>query len=198
MAISEARKKREIEIAQKLLGNVKIKDNEGDNLSITGELVLFTSHGSNLGTFEVEIVYHEFFGINNSPPHVYLVNKRESWQKGGESHIEDDWRVCLYVPSESKINFRNVDSLVLLIERIASFFAQESLFQDRLAGDKDASWVGPARSHGTPGLAETLVRADKSLVKLRKKDPCPCGSGLRSERCHKMLLNKKYIRAATT
>src|SRR5208283_5972910 len=96
----------------------------------------------------------------NCHPSVYLVSHRDRWKNGGDSHIESDWKLCLFVPGESGIDFSQADSLNDLFAVIHTFLFKQRVYQRRLVrAQLDGSipkWPGEYRSHGIQGMREAI------------------------------------------
>jgi hypothetical protein len=111
------------------------------------------------------------------------VSHRDRWRKGGDTHINTDWSLCLYVPGESGIDFGRADSLNDLFAVAQTFLFKEHLYQQSLVKEEftgvKAVWPGEARAHGTAGIAEAV--GEKGRV--GRNEPCPCGSGKKFKVC---------------
>jgi hypothetical protein len=172
----------EQETARKLLENVETGTNSHGCVFITGALRVFSSHGHEYDAFKVRIVYPPEFPERGRVPSVYLESHRH-WRKEEDTHIEDDWRLCLGVPGESEIDFSKPNSFELLIQCVGDFLFKEYLYQKELANSfltrKRPMWPGPARSHGIDGIREVI----QEWGKWGRNEWCPCGSGKKFKRC---------------
>ena len=175
---------RELAIAQTVLDCVESGVDQDGLAFISGRLELCSAHGSVYETAHIRIVYPPKFPARNQPPSVFLESHHDLWVNVEDSHIEGDWKLCLFVPGESKIRFADEDSLEKLLVVVHSFLIKQRIFQKRLKQSRSygrlAIWPGPARSHGIAGLQE----AARSMGKIRRNAPCPCGSGLKFKKCH--------------
>lgn len=175
---------RELAIAQNALDCVESGVDQDGLAFILGRLELCSTHGSVYETAHIRIVYPPKFPARNQPPSVFLESHHDLWENVEDSHIEGDWKLCLFVPGESKIRFTDEDSLEKLLVVVHSFLIKERIFQKRLKQSRSngslVSWPGPERSHGIAGLREAV----KSMGKIRRNAPCPCGSGLKFKKCH--------------
>jgi SEC-C motif len=151
---------------------------------LRGLVRVLSRHGHEYGAFRVCILYPAKFPERGRLPAVYLESHRQ-WQKGGDSHIEPDRKLCLFVPGEADIDWAQVDSSRKLIASLRVFLFKEHRYQKDLAqwnafhvGQKP-QWLGPARAHGIAGIRE-VVRAQGGW---ERNAPCPCGSGSKYKRC---------------
>ncbi len=90
----------EQEVARETLGGFEAGTDDG-KAYFRGVLDLCSEHGHVYETTRICIVYPLTFPARNQPPSVYLESHRDRWRKGGNSHIESDWKLCLFVPGES-------------------------------------------------------------------------------------------------
>lgn len=175
--------RREQALATKVLANPDVEVANG-RAQIEGSLELVSEHGHIYDTIRIRIVYPSSFPQRNQPPSVYLVSHRDRWLKGPDGHIEDDWKLCLFVPGESGINFARPDSLNQLLGVIHTFLLKERIYQHRMdqaqSQDQVATWPGPERSHGIEGVREAV----RAMGKIGRNAPCPCGSGKKYKHCH--------------
>ncbi|MDP7018823.1 MAG: SEC-C metal-binding domain-containing protein [Pirellulaceae bacterium] len=115
---------------------------------------------------------------------MFLESHRDCWKNSGDSHIESDWRLCLFVPGESGINFADPASLNDLFAVIHTFLFKQRIYQKRLAKTLItgcvAKWPGADRSHGEKGVREAI----QAMGGVGRNNPCPCGSGLKYKKCH--------------
>lgn len=157
---------------------------EGDTVFLAGRMELCSEHGHIYDSVHIRLVYPPTFPHRNQPPSVYLESHRDIWRKGGDSHIESDWKLCLFVPGESRIDFSKDDSLQSLLGTIHTFLLKERIYQRRLllaqATGVTADWPGPDRSHGEQGIREAI----RAMGRIGRNAPCPCGSGLKYKKCH--------------
>lgn len=157
---------------------------EGGTACIRGNLELCSEHGHVYDSVRIRIVYPPRFPFRNQPPSIYLESHRDRWRKGGDSHIEGDWKLCLFVPGESQIDFADGDSILALLGVAHTFLLKQRIYQRRLMRAEleggTAAWPGPDRSHGVKGIREAV----RALGRVGRNEPCPCGSGLKYKRCH--------------
>lgn len=151
---------------------------------IRGLFNIVSMHGHVYETVKLRITYPSTFPTRNQPPSVYLESHHDRWENGGNSHIENDWRLCLFVPCESGINFEEANSLSDLLAVAHTFLFKQRVYQRRLVRSRfDGSkpkWPGEDRSHGIQGIREAV----RETGKIGRNDPCPCGSGKKFKRCH--------------
>ncbi|MBI2806623.1 MAG: SEC-C domain-containing protein [Planctomycetes bacterium] len=151
---------------------------------VRGLFHVVSEHGHVYETVKLRITYPPNFPARNQSPSVYLESHRDSWEKGGDSHIEDDWRLCLFVPGESGIDFGEATSLNDLLAVTHTFLFKQRIFQRRLVRSRldgrKAKWPGEDRSHGLQGIREAVRDAGG----IGRNDPCPCGSGRKFKHCH--------------
>ncbi len=179
---------REQAVAAALLDDVKVGiDSEGAAF-ICGIFGVYSEHGHLYESVKLRIVYPPTFPARNQPPSVYLESHRDRWKKGGDSHIEKDWKLCLFVPGESGIDFSQDDSLDSLFAVIHTFLFKERIYQRRLAraaiDGRIAKWPGEDRSHGIAGMRETI----RDMGGVGRNEPCPCGSGKKFKQCHMTMM----------
>lgn len=115
----------------------------------------------------------------NRPPDVYLISHRETWKNLEDSHIEGDWRLCLFPKGLSYINYSNPDGPLRLLCSVSAFLCRQYIYQKLIIEDPKASWPGKGFDHGAAGLEQAK--------RLRKNfDPgslCFCGSGIELRYC---------------
>ena len=120
----------------------------------------------------------------NQPPSVYLESHHDRWKNTFNSHIESNWKLCLFVPGESGIVFADPASLKDLFAVIHTFLFKQRIYQRRLAKTYitggEAEWPGEDRSHGEEGIREAI----QAIGSVGRNDPCPCGNGLKYKKCH--------------
>lgn len=149
-----------------------------------------SEHGHTYESVRVRIHYPASFPERGQLPTVTLMSHRDRWLRGGDSHLNADWSLCLFVPGESGIDFRRADSLQKLFGVMHTFLFKEHLYQRALKRQavtgEEVVWPGEARSHGLAGIAEAVQ--DKGLV--GRNEPCPCGSGKKFKACHMKLLRR--------
>ncbi|QDV39273.1 SEC-C domain-containing protein [Tautonia plasticadhaerens] len=183
----------EREVARKLLFCARPGVDPRGTAFITGHLSVLSRHGHEYGPFNIRVTYPDRFPDAGLVPSVYLYSHRDRWRNGFDSHIEPDWRLCLFVPGESGIDFAREDSLGELLAVTASFLRKEVIYQRDLAAKvaegPPAVWPGEARSHGTEGIVEA-VRARGSI---RVTEPCPCGSGIAYRDCHLSVVQGAHL-----
>ena len=140
----------------------------------------------------LRIEYPATFPIRNKPPSVYMESHRDRWKNTSNSHIEGNWRLCLFVPGESQINFGAEESLSELFAVIHTFLFKQRIYQKRLAKSyltgEVVKWPGEERSHGDKGILEA-IRASGGVG---RNDPCPCGSGKKYKHCHERRLSGNF------
>lgn len=150
---------------------------------LRGWLELCSEHGHVYESVQVHFLYPPTFPARNQPPSVYLESHRDRWRNGGDSHIESDWRLCVFVPGESGIDFAQDTSLKNLLGILHTFLLKERIYQRRLSWSHMwggiAQWPGPDRSHGLQGIREAI----RDMGGIGRNDPCPCGSGLKFKKC---------------
>lgn len=171
-------------IAAKLLNEFEAYiDGEG-TAHLRGAFSVYSEHGHLYESVRLRIDYPSTFPFRNQSPSVYLESHRDRWKNGRDSHIEPNWRLCLFVPGESGVDFSLSSSLNDLFGITHTFLLKERVYQRRLVreqiSDDIAKWPGKARSHGIEGVREAI--RDMGIV--GRNDPCPCGSGLKFKSCH--------------
>lgn len=176
--------KREQTIASKVLEDFEVGIDSNRTAFIRGTLGVYSEHGHLYESVTLRIEYPQTFPVRNQPPSVYLESHRDRWNNTGSSHIESDWRLCLFVPGESGIDFADPNSLNDLIAVIHTFLSKQRIYQKRLAktviAGGVASWPGEDRSHGEMGIREAI----QAMGGVGRNEPCPCGSGLKYKQCH--------------
>lgn len=181
---------RERALASELLTEVDAGVDDTGKAYIRGLFALYSIYGSLYDSVRLRLVYPPTFPSRNQGPSVYLESHQNRWEKGGDSHIENDWRLCLYVPVESGITFASDSSLRDLFAVVHTFLLKERIYQRRLAHAKilggRAKWPGPDRSHGTEGIREAV----REVGGVGRNSPCPCGSGEKFKQCCKNRLEK--------
>jgi preprotein translocase subunit SecA len=92
------------------------------------------------------------------------------------------------VPGESEIDLESPDALNDVFAVLRTFLFKEIQYQKAHARQEitgePALWLGEARAHGSDGIAEAM----DSMEKVRRNDPCPCGSGKRFKNCHMRIM----------
>jgi hypothetical protein len=171
-------------IAAAMLGDFEAGIDSTGGAFVCGLFNVVSEHGHVYETIRIRITYPPKFPNRNQPPSVYLESHRDRWEKGGDSHIEYDWRLCLFVPSESGIDFQEANSLSDLFAVVHTFLFKQRVYQRRLVRSRldgrKAEWPGEDRSHGIQGIREAVNDAGG----IGRNDPCPCGSGKKFKRCH--------------
>jgi len=171
-------------IAAMLLEDYQCGIDENGHAFHSGWYSIMSAHGHLYEKVKLRIVYPATFPTRNQTPAVYLESLRDKWKKGGDSHIEADWKLCLYVPSESGIDFDDPNSLNLLFAIIQTFMFKQRIYQKRLLRSEliwgKPEWPGEDRSHGVQGIREAVRDSDR----IGKNGPCPCGSGKKYKYCH--------------
>lgn len=153
-ARSPARWQGEQQIAAKHLKDCRAGFDDQGQAVISGFLPIMSEHGHEYGVFGIRIVYPQAFPGQCCGPSAYLDSHRGQWTNMGESHIESDWRLCLYVPGESEIDFRREDALEDFLACLRTFLFKERIYQrdllrKQLTGER-AEWPGPFRSTELP------------------------------------------------
>lgn len=164
-------------IARRFVHHVEFGRDRVGRVCFTGFLSVQSKHGSEHGPFTIKIVYPPRFPDAGVVPSVYLMSHRDRWKSGHDSHIEPDWKLCLFIAGESGIDFRRIDSLGELLATTVVFLRKEVMYQRdlerELSGGPRAVWPGEDRAHGTKGLAQAV--GERGGV--GHKEPCICGSG---------------------
>ncbi len=164
-------------IARNFLSYVKFGQDSVGLAYFRGFLSVRSRHGTEHGPFTIRVIYPPRFPESGVVPSVYLMSHRDRWRTGHDSHIEPDWKLCLFVPGESRIDFRRPDSLAELLATTVIFLRKEVMYQRdlerELAGGPKAIWPGEDRAHGTEGL----VQAVRGRGGMKPEEPCICGSG---------------------
>jgi len=178
----------EQQVASTYMADVCVGIDQQQRAFLVGSVSLRSGHGHLRDTVRVRIVYPPRFPDRGRFPSVYLESHREQWKNISGSHIEADWRLCLFVPGESGIDFGHKDSLVHLLECLRTFLFKEVVYQRDLRMEavtgKPPVWPGKARSHGVAGIKEMVT--DQGGV--GRNAPCPCGSGKKFKHCHMTIL----------
>jgi len=179
-----SRWKQEQAIASDLLDDFEAGIDGDRTAFIGGTLGVYSAHGHLYESVTLHIEYPKTFPTRNQPPSVYLKSQRDRWKNSGNSHIETDWRLCLFVPGESGIDFADSTSLKDLFAVIHTFLFKQRIYQKRLAKTvltgEVAQWPGEDRSHGERGIREAI----QSMGGIGRNAPCPCGIGLKYKKCH--------------
>jgi SEC-C motif len=172
----------EQELAQRLLEEVEAGIDHQGRVFLLGTIRILSRHGHEYTTCKIRIVYPQGFPERGRVPAVYL-ESHQNWCKGPDTHIEEDWKLCLFVPGEAGIDFSSPDSLGELIQYLRVFLFKEYLYQgDLISGlliGTLAVWPGQARSHGIVGIHEAV----RERGGWGRNEPCPCGSGKKYKRC---------------
>lgn len=180
---STSRWQREQQLAAAILDNFEAAIDDDGRACFRGDLDICSEHGHVYESVRLRFVYPPTFPARNQPPSVYLESHRDRWKNGGYSHIESDWKLCLFVPGESRINFAEDESLKKLLGVVHTFLLKERIYQRRLAMAQlrggIAEWPGPDRSHGLQGIREAI----RDMGGVGRNDPCPCGSGKKFKKC---------------
>lgn len=171
-------------VAAAILDDLEVGiDNEG-NVFLRGTFRVCSEHGHLYESARLRIVYPPEFPARNCPPSVYLESHRDRWKNGGDSHIEADWKLCLFVPGESRIEFSQDRSLKDFLAVIHTFLFKQRIYQRRLAKSQfdgsNPEWPGEDRSHGIQGIREAI----QDMGGVGRNAPCPCGSGKKYKHCH--------------
>jgi SEC-C motif len=173
----------EQEIARKLLGNFHTGISVGGVAFVQGDFVVRSRHGHVYESVAIRVEYPPSFPDRGQIPTVVLMSHRDRWHNRGNSHIIADWSLCLFVPGDSGIDFRQAGSLGALFAVLHTFLFKEHVYQqaltrEALTGER-AIWPGEARSHGVAGVLEAV----RERGRLRRNEPCPCGSGKKFKVC---------------
>jgi SEC-C motif len=180
--IMPSRWRAEQELAQRLLEEVEAGIDDQGRMFLLGTVRILSRHGHEYAACKVRIVYPAEFPERGRVPAVYLESHR-NWLKGPDAHIEEDWKLCLFVPGEVGIDFSGPESLGELIQCLRMFLFKEYLYQRDLTNGlltgTPAAWPGQARSHGIMGLQEAV----RERSRWGRNEPCPCGSGKKFKRC---------------
>ena len=181
----------EIGIATRyLLESTHEIDDEG-RATIRGAFLLRSKHGYLREKLDLRVRYPNQFPKRNVAADIYLVSHRDRWKNIDDSHIESDWRLCLFVPMESGIDFSQEDSLEKLFAAAQVFLTKQWMFQKALALSETGlgpppRWLGSERSHGIEGIAEAIAENGGA----GRNAPCPCGSGQKYKHCCLAVLTK--------
>ena len=176
--------KQEQAIAATVLHDCENEIDDNRTAIIHGIFDVYSEHRHIYESVRLRIEYPASFPERNQPPSVYLESHRNHWKNTADSHIEKNWRLCLFVPSESGIDFFDSASLNYLFAIIQTFLFKQRIYQKRL--DKSwltgtlAKWPGEDRSHGEQGILEAIQAKGYP----GRNDPCPCGSGKKYKQCH--------------
>lgn len=180
---SRVRWRAEQAIARQFLTEVTFGFDEERRAVINGVFRPVLEHGRELGAYKIRIVYPSGFLENKISPSIYLNSHRDRWDNEKDSHIESDWKLCLYVSFEAEIDFSGDESLKELLMCLATFLFKEEIYQRELIlqaiTGKPAVWPGTARSHGIPGIIEAMRESRAVLWGAF----CFCGSGELFENC---------------
>ena len=183
-AKNQSRWVHECEIAGRFLKRFRVEYDACGRAGFSGVFTLRSKHGRIYATLRLKFVYPLNFPDGNCPPDVYLMSYRERWDNVPDSHIEHDWRMCLFVPIESEIDFYSAESLQDLFAVIHVFLIKQRIFQRRLVAERflgfTAVWPGDERSHGPLGMYEALQDKGKTVT---SDDPCICGSKKKFKSC---------------
>ncbi len=165
-----------------------------DCLWFQGSLTVKTEIGHEYGPFIIRIKFSADYYRGLSAPDSYLISHRDKWEQFEGSHIEKDWRLCLFVFLESLIDFKSSDSLLQFIERLSNFLVDASIYQNdlKMLGKDKAKWPGRERLHGYDGIMQALIQNQTSIF-----DSCPCGNGQSFFDCyHGRELKKHFLAIA--
>ena len=170
------------ELAQRVLEKGEAGIDDQGRAFLLGTMRIISRHGHEYMACKIRIVYPQGFPERGRVPAVYLESHR-NWCKGPDAHIEDDWKLCLFVPGEAGIDFSSPNSLGELIQCLRVFLFKEYLYQkDLISGlltRTPAVWPSHARSHGIAGIYEAV----RERGRWGRNEPCPCGSGKKFKRC---------------
>ncbi len=159
---------------------------------VTGTYHLSQNCGHELDRYQLRIVYPDNFPARNGHPSVYLESHHDQWNPTLDSHIEDDWRLCLFVAIESGLNFERPGELRELFSRIHVFMLLQRIYQEELHLKGQALWPGPQRAHGPTGLRDALKGRETPL---HHNDGCVCGSGRKYRKCCRDKVEKERAQA---
>jgi hypothetical protein len=180
---SPSRWETEQSIARQFMTDVEVGFDEKRRATIRGTFKLVSQHGHEYTSFKIRIVYPAGFPSKRRVPSVYLDSHRGIWENSVDAHFFPDWRLCLFVPGESPINFSKKESLKDLFAVLRVFLFKERIYQRDLIiqaiTGKRAAWPGEARAHGIHGIIEAIQERSG----IRPEEPCPCGSGKKFKRC---------------
>lgn len=180
--------KQEQDIASQLLDDFQAGIDSNQTAYIRGTLGIYSEHGHLYESVMLRIEYPNTFPARNQPPLVYLESHRDRWQNTEDSHIESTWKLCLFVPGESEIDFASPISLNDLFAVLHTFLFKQRIYQKRLATTLItgglAQWPGEDRSHGQKGIREAI----QAMGGVGRNDFCPCGSGLKYKKCHMKII----------
>ena len=180
---SPARWEREKTIAAKMLDQFEAGIDEEGCAFFIGVFHVYSQHGHLYESVTLRFVYPPTFPKRNQSPSVYLESHRDRWEKSDDAHIERDWKLCLFVPGESEIDFTSPNSLNDLFAVLHTYLVKQRIYQRRLARERltgvPARWPGEERSHGIAGVKEAI----QSMGRIGRNDACPCGSGEKYKRC---------------
>ena len=189
----------ELSIAHRLLANVETGFDERGRIYIEGWFALYLESGHCLDRLHLRITYPNVFPRRRSHPLVFLLSHRENWHNLYDSHIESDWKLCLYVPLESGLDFERETELERLLEHVSSFLVRQRFYQRdlklELEGGPKAQWPGLDREHGARGLLRAIKDSGR---KLGRNDPCVCGSGEKYKNCCLKLLWGTWLSSGRT
>ncbi len=176
--------RREQVIASDLFEDFEAGIDGNQTAFIRGTLGIYSQHGHLYELAVLRIKYPQNFPSRNQPPSVYLESHHDRWKNTFNSHIESNWKLCLFVPGESGIVFADPASLKDLFAVIHTFLFKQRIYQRRLAKTYitggEAEWPGEDRSHGEEGIREAI----QAIGSVGRNDPCPCGNGLKYKKCH--------------
>lgn len=180
--------KQEQAIASQLLDDFEAGIDSNQTAYIRGTLGVCSEHGHLYESVRLRIEYPKTFPARNQSPSVYLESHRDRWKNTENSHIESSWKLCLFVPGESQIDFAVPSSLNDLFAVVHTFLFKQRIYQKRLARTLItggvAQWPGEDRSHGQKGIREAI----QAMGGVGRNDPCPCGSGLKYKKCHMKMI----------
>ena len=177
-------------IASQVLRNSEAEIDVNQAAIIRGTFDVSSANGHVYESVDIRVEYPATFLFRNQPPAVFLESHRDLWENTSNSHIEKDWRLCLFVPGESGIDFVQSESLNQFFAVIQTFLFKQRIYQRRLADPnltgEVAKWPGQDRSHGDSGILEA-VRAKGGVG---RNEPCPCGNGKKYKHCHLLIFKR--------
>jgi len=178
--------------------------NEAGDAEVRGTFPVLSPEGRELDRYQVTIELHADYP--DSLPGVRETGGRIPWRE--DSHVESDGKACVLIPDDRWRSFPKGAPFRCFLEGpVHNFFLGQSLVAQ---GEK---WPFGEWQHGAAGVLQyyreligtenvrTVARFLYVLKKLNLKPhlDCPCGSGLKIEKCckSKILDLRRKIPAAT-